>query len=79
MTSFDWVRFEALHGLEDEIRAVFDGAGMYVDEARRNAILTSVTDRIERLKLMALSHKRADDLSQDVEADVAEDYLPHSV
>ena len=74
VTSFDWIDFDKLHGLEDEIRQVFDQAGDYMDEARKSAILSAFTSRIENLMTLSEVQSPVDDLAQDVEQDAAQDY-----
>ena len=75
VTSFQWIDFDKLTGIEDEIRDIFKGAGELEDEARINAIIASVMRRIEEVQAMSLSKTQVqDDIEQDVENDVAEDY-----
>ena len=74
VTSFDWIDFDKLHGVEDEIRQVFDQAGDYMDEARKSAILLAFTSRIENLMTLSEVQSPVDDLAQDVEQDAAQDY-----
>ena len=75
VTSFEWIDFDKLAGIEDEIRNVFKDAGEYGDKDRINAIIESVMRRVEEVHMMALSkHQVQDDIEQDVENDTAEDY-----
>ena len=75
VTSFDWVDFDSLHGLEDEIRAIFDQAGEYMEPARKDAVCSSVSHRIERLMGLAQGQRnQMDDQTQDVKKDAAADY-----
>lgn len=73
--SFDWIDFAALTGIEDEIDTILVEAKQFVEETRRDAIIKSVTKRISALKELASEHRpQRDDLSEDVSADVAEEY-----
>ena len=74
VTSFDWIDFDKLHGVEDEIRQIFDQAGDYMDESRKAAILSAFTSRIENLMTLSEVQSPVDDLAQDVEQDAAQDY-----
>lgn len=75
VTSFDWVDFDKLYGLEDEIRAIFDQAGEYMEPARKEAICSSVDHRIEHLMELAQEQRnQMDDQAQDVKNDAAADY-----
>ena len=74
VTSFDWIDFDKLHGVEDEIRQVFDQAGDYVDEARKTAIVSAVMSRLGNLMTLSEVQRPVDDLAQDVEQDAAQDY-----
>lgn len=75
VTSFDWINFDALKGLDKDIKKVFENAGEYVDEDRVNAIISSVESRIEYLQGMAMSNRQTvDNINDDVDEDVAEDY-----
>ena len=75
VTSFDWIDFDSLKDVDKEILSVLNGAGEFMDEARKDAIAASVTKRIGHLKELALSrHQVIDDTESDVERDVAEDY-----
>ncbi len=75
VTSFDWIDFDSLKDVDKEILSVLNGAGDYMDEARKGAIAASVTRRIEHLKELAMSHHQViDNTESDVERDVAENY-----
>lgn len=75
VTSFNWIDFDALDGVGEDIRTVLADAGEYVDEPRCEAIVTSVEKRITQLKEMALSARmQEDNTEQDVAEDIAEDY-----
>ena len=75
VTSFDWVDFDSLYGLEDEIRTIFDQAGEYMEAARKDAICSSVSSRMERLMGLAQEQRvQTDEQAQDVAQDIAADY-----
>lgn len=74
VSSFDWIDFDRLVGSEQEIRMVFDQAGEYMDEARKEAILSAYASRLERLMKLSHLQVREDKLSEDVEQDAAQDY-----
>lgn len=75
VSTFDWIEFEQLRDLEDEIRAVLAKAGDYMEDARKDAIVTSVRKRINQLQEFALSGSSfRDDRAYDVETDRAEEY-----
>lgn len=75
VTSFDWINFDALKGLDKDIKKVFANAGEYIDENRINAIISSVESRIEYLQGIAISNRQiVDNINDDVNEDVAEDY-----
>lgn len=75
VSSFDWIEFERLRDLEDEMRAVFAKAGDYIEDARKDAIVTSVKRRIDSLHRLAVSGGSfRDNRAEDVEKDVAEEY-----
>ena len=77
VSSFDWVDFQALTGLNEDIRKVFENAEEYIDETRINAIISSVENRIEQVQSFAMSHQqRTDDIKEDVAEDIAEEYTP---
>lgn len=75
VSSFDWINFAALDGVENDIISVLDQAGEYVDAARKTAIVNSVLRRIENLKGFAATHgERVDSTTGDVDSDVSETY-----
>ena len=74
VTSFDWLDFGRLNGIEDEIREVFDQAGEYMDEARKSAILSAFSSRLGNLMVLSEVQRTSDDIEQDVEQDIARDY-----
>lgn len=77
VSSFDWVDFQALTGLNEDIRKVFENAEEYIDETRINAIISSVENRIEQVQSFAMSHQqRTDNIEEDVAEDIAEEYTP---
>lgn len=74
-STFDWIEFEQLRDPEDEIRAVFAKEGDYMENARKDAIVTSVKRRINNLQILAASGgSPRDDRTDDVEKNVAEEY-----
>ena len=75
VTSFDWIDFDALKTVSEDIRAVLTETGEYVDEYRCEAIVKSVEKRIALLEEMALSSRMQEDNTEhDVTEDIAEDY-----
>lgn len=75
VSSFDWMEFESLKSLEEEVFSVFDGADAYIDDTRKSAIVTSMKKRIENLETLAMSkHSVRDNREEDVEEDIAQDY-----
>lgn len=46
-----------------------------MDETRKSAILAAFSARLENLKALAKTQHPIDDQTQDVEQDVAEDYV----
>ncbi len=77
VSSFDWVDFQALTGLNEDIRKVFENAEEYIDETRINAIISYVENRIEQVQSFAMSHQqRTDNIEEDVAEDIAEEYTP---
>lgn len=73
--SFAWIDFDQLDGIEQDLRRIFDQAGDYMDETRKSAILAAFSARLENLKALAKTQHPIDDQTQDVEQDVAEDYV----
>lgn len=74
VTSFDWLDFGRLNGMEDEIRQVLDQAGDFVDEARKSAIITAFSSRLENLIVLSQIQRTVDEISMDVETDTKQDY-----
>ena len=74
VTSFDWIDFDRLNGIEDEIRHVFDQAGDYMDESRKSAIISAFSSRLGNLMVLSEVQRPEDDLTQDVIEDTAQDY-----
>lgn len=74
VTSFDWIDFDRLNGIEDEIRHVFDQAGDYMDEGRKSAIISAFSSRLGNLMVLSEVQRPEDDLTQDVIEDTAQDY-----
>jgi len=74
VTSFDWINFDKLNGIEEEIRQIFDQAGDYMDEARKSAILHTFSSRLENLMILSEVQRPTDDIEQDVGHDTAQDY-----
>lgn len=75
VSSFDWINFAALDGVENDIFSVLDQAGEYVDSVRKTAIVNSVLRRIENLKGFAATYsEHVDSTTGDVDSDVSETY-----
>lgn len=74
VTSFDWIDFSKLEGIEWEIKEVFDQAGDYMDEGRKSAIISAFSSRLGNLMTLSQVQGQEDDLAQDVEQDTAQDY-----
>lgn len=74
VTSFDWIDFDRLKGLEQEIRNVLDQAGDYVDESRKTAIVSAFSSRLGQLMALAQVQRQEDDVTQDVTQDRAQEY-----
>ena len=75
VTSFNWLDFDKLYGLEDEMHTTFDRAGEYMEPARKDAICASVSHRIEHLTELAQEQRnQMDDQAQAVKKDAAADY-----
>lgn len=76
VTDFDWIDFSALDSIESDIRKVFDTAGIYADEQRINAMITSVKRRISDLREIANKKTHViDNIEDDVTENIAENYL----
>ncbi|MNB88238.1 hypothetical protein D3C75_352470 [compost metagenome] len=73
VTSFGWLDLSALHGIDEEVRAVFRDS-VFVDEARCETICGAFNKRIEMLaEIVQARHTKewADDRSADVTQDIA--------
>lgn len=53
VSSFEWIDFKSLDGVENDIISVLNQAGEYIDESRESAIVKFVLRRIENLKRLA--------------------------
>lgn len=74
-TSFEWIDFSKLEGIDDEIRTILNAAEEYADQNRIEAIVSSVMRRLETLQQMALQPIQTEDhVQRDVEEDISEDY-----
>lgn len=71
-------QYASLDGIEDEIYELLLGENVekYIDEQRRNAIITGISERIENLKKIAKTHlqKNFNSLENDVLEDIATEY-----
>lgn len=67
ITSFDWIDFSKLNGIDDEISAFLSDEKIepYIDENRRNAISAYVSERIGRLERFALARAKSVTVSTD--------------
>ncbi len=75
VTSFDWIEFEKLNGLDEEVITILDEAGEYMEGSRKQAIAESVTERIVHIESLALSNRQTEDnIESDVEENVAQSY-----
>ncbi len=76
VTSFDWIDFSKLDGIDDEIQEILSGerTAEFIDDTRRNAIANSVVKRIAMLKEIAQQHTNTDDLSDDLTENIAQTY-----
>lgn len=75
VTNYDWIDFKALENIDDDIRNVFKGAGIYADENRIDAIITSVKNRISNLHSLALNKTIVtDNIKDDVLLNIEETY-----
>lgn len=75
VTSFDWIDFDALSDVDEEIREILSAAEKFVDDERREAIIRSVEERISSLKGFASEHcLQQDEPTDDVPADSAGEY-----
>lgn len=79
VTSFDWIDFSKLSDAGDMVREVFSDprAKELISENRKEAIAQMVERHIESLQTIAESHTpREDSIEDDVEENIAEDYIP---
>ena len=79
VTSFDWIDFSKLYDAGDMVREVFSDprAKELISENRKEAIAQMVERHIESLQTIAESHAPQEDSTEDdVEENIAEDYLP---
>ena len=75
VTSFAWIDFEKLGGIDEDIRRIYDEAGEYMEDSRKDVIVSSVMKRIEQLQSIAMANAPVtDNTAEDVEEDIAEDY-----
>lgn len=74
VTSFDWIDFDRLNGIDEDVRKVFDQAGEYMSEERKSAIISAFSSRINKLIILSNRQSQKDDIAQDVERDAARDY-----
>ena len=74
VTSFDWLDFRKLSGIEEDIRQVLNQAGDYMDEARMSAITAAFSSRLENLIVLSHIQRTVDEISMDVEHNTAQDY-----
>lgn len=79
VTSFDWIDFSKLYDAGDMVREVFSDprAKELISENRKEAIAQMVERHIESLQTIAESYAPQEDSTEDdVEENIAEDYLP---
>lgn len=74
VSSFEWIDFGWLWNSADEIRGILDQAEEYLDDSRKNAILSAYTIRIEQLAESAHMQVHEDNLDWDVEQDSPQEY-----
>lgn len=77
VTSFDWIDFDALKNIDNEILGILNDADKnLIDDARKQKIISSINQRIEYINNLALKKtwQANDDINEDVENDIAEDY-----
>lgn len=79
VTSFDWIVFEQMKDMEEVMRSVFETAGEYMDDIRKDAIVTAYRKRLEYLEQFAGSRgitrgRTEDNVKNDVAADIARTY-----
>ena len=56
------------------MRDVFDQAGDYMDETRKDAIISAFSNRVRMLMEFTQHQKPEDDVTRDVTQDTAQDY-----
>ena len=79
VTSSDWIDFSKLSDAGDMVREIFSDprAKELISENRKEAIAEMVKRHIESLQTIAESHTpREDSTEDDVEENIAEDYIP---
>ena len=79
VTSFDWIDFSKLSDAGDMVREIFSDprAKELISENRKEAIAEMVKRHIESLQTIGESHTpREDSTEDDVEENIAEDYIP---
>lgn len=77
VTSFEWIDFDALKNIDDEIYDILNCADKYlIDDLRKQKIVQSINNRIQYVQELAQTNKWTpdDDINDDVEDDIAEDY-----
>lgn len=76
VTNYDWINFAALENIDEDIRSVFAEAGIYADENRTEAVISSVQRRISNLRALANQKASAiDNVEDDVLENIAADYV----
>lgn len=80
VSDFEWIDFEKLNDVEELIRSVFsdEKAELWMDEKRVDSIVRSTERRIQMLEAYAMQSggkKRTITTQDDVERNIAEDYL----
>ena len=74
VTSFNWIDFNRLQGIEEVLREVYDQAGEYMDTARKDAVLAAFSARLQNLRAISTAQQSRDDVAQDVELDLSQEY-----
>lgn len=78
VSSFDWINFAKLDGLQEEIEAILSDERVQecIDTERRKAIITGIMKRIDQLRKIAFSYAKPElnDSKNDVTDDRAEKY-----
>ena len=75
VTSFDWLDFSNLNGVDQDIRKVFAGAEEFIDKERVEAIIASVNQRTQILETFILTQRPQEDSTEnDVKRNVAAEY-----